>query len=96
MKLLGIISVGFNVTAQPYFCIRQILEKKSEYSETVHQLFVAFKKADDSVRREEFYNTRIEFGVLVKVVRLIKSCLNETIVYVYVNTSLLHFVFRMT
>jgi hypothetical protein len=34
------------------FCIRQILEKKLEYNEAVHQLFINFKKAYDSVRRE--------------------------------------------
>jgi len=34
------------------FCIRQILEKKWEYSEPVHQLFIDFKKAYDSFRRE--------------------------------------------
>jgi hypothetical protein len=34
------------------FCIRQILEKKGEYKGTVHQLFIDFKKAYDSVRRE--------------------------------------------
>jgi hypothetical protein len=28
-----------------------------EYSETVHQLFIDFKKAYDSVRKEELYNT---------------------------------------
>jgi hypothetical protein len=33
-------------------CIRQILEKTLEYNETVHQLFVDFKEAYDSVRRE--------------------------------------------
>jgi hypothetical protein len=33
-------------------CIRQILEKKLEYNETVHQLHVDFKKVYDSVRRE--------------------------------------------
>ena len=38
------------------FCIRQILEKKWEYNETVHQLFADFKKACDSVRREVLYN----------------------------------------
>ena len=38
------------------FCIRQILEKKCEYNEAVHQLFVDFKKAYDSVRREVLYN----------------------------------------
>jgi hypothetical protein len=30
--------------------IRQILEKKWEYNDTVHQLFIDFKKAYDSVR----------------------------------------------
>jgi hypothetical protein len=40
-------------TTDQIFCIRKILEKKKwEYNETVHQLFVDFKKAYDSVRRE--------------------------------------------
>jgi hypothetical protein len=39
-------------TTDHMFCIRQILEKKWEYNETVHQLVVDFKKAYDSVRRE--------------------------------------------
>jgi hypothetical protein len=50
MKLLGIISVGFDVTDQ-LLIIRQILEKKCEYNETVPQLIVDFKKAYDSFRR---------------------------------------------
>jgi hypothetical protein len=44
------------------FYIRQILEKKWEYDVTVHQLFVDFKKAYDSVRKEALYNILIEFG----------------------------------
>jgi hypothetical protein len=62
MKLLGITSVGFEVTSttSQIFCIRQILEKKWEYNETVHQLFIDFKKAYDSVRREVLYNILIE------------------------------------
>jgi hypothetical protein len=52
--------------------------KKWEYNETVHQLFIDFKKAYDSVRREVLYNILIEFGVPMKLVRLIKICLNET------------------
>jgi hypothetical protein len=43
-------------TTDQIFCIHQILEKKWEYNETVHQLFVDFKKAYDSVRREVLYN----------------------------------------
>jgi hypothetical protein len=39
-------------TTNQIFCICQILEKKWEYNETVHQLFIDFKKAYDSVNEE--------------------------------------------
>jgi hypothetical protein len=42
-------------TTGQIFCIHQILEKKWEYNETVHQLFKDFKKANDSVS-EVLYN----------------------------------------
>jgi hypothetical protein len=69
MKLLGIISVGFDVnrsTTDQIFCICQILEKKLEYNKAVHQLFVEFKKAYDSVMREVLYNILIEFSIPMK------------------------------
>ncbi|KAJ4442106.1 hypothetical protein ANN_11972 [Periplaneta americana] len=56
----------------------QIMEKKWEYKGTVHQLFIDFKKAYDSVKREVLYNILIEFGIPKKLVRLIKMCLSET------------------
>jgi hypothetical protein len=65
-------------TMDQIFYIRQILEKKWEYNGTVHQLFIDFKKAYDSVKREVLYNVLIEFGIPKKLVRLIKMCLNET------------------
>jgi hypothetical protein len=43
---------------------------------TVHQLFIDFKKAYDSVRREVLYNIPIEFALPMKLVRLTKICLN--------------------
>jgi hypothetical protein len=55
-----------------------ILEEKWEYNETLYQLFIDFKKVYDSVRREVLYNILIDFGVPMKLVRLIKMCLNET------------------
>jgi hypothetical protein len=65
-------------TTNHIFCIRQILEKKWEHNEAVHQLFIDFKKAYDSVRREALYYIFIEFGIPTKLVRLIKMCLTET------------------
>jgi len=70
------------------FCIRQILEKKWEYNETVRQLFIDFKKAYDSIRREVLYNILIKFGILMKLVRLIKMCLSETYGRVWVGKHL--------
>ena len=60
------------------FCIRQVLEKKWEYNEEVHQLFIDFKKAYDSIRREVLYNILTEFGVPTILVRQIRMCLTET------------------
>jgi hypothetical protein len=37
-----------------------MLEKKWEYNEAVYQLFIDFKKAYDSVRKEVLYNIIIE------------------------------------
>jgi hypothetical protein len=62
-----------------------MLEIKWEYNGTVHQLFIDFKKAFDSVRRKVIQNILTEFGIPKKLVGLIKMCLNET--YRAVHTS---------
>jgi hypothetical protein len=67
---------NISTTAQIY--INQILEKKWEYNGIVHQLFIDFKKAYDSVKREVLYSTFIEFGIARKLAGLITMCLNET------------------
>ena len=58
-------------------CNCQILEEKWEYSEMVHQLFTHFKKAYDLVRMEVLYNILSEYGIPLKLVMLIKMCLNK-------------------
>ena len=61
-KLLGIITVDSDATGRlliTYSEFVKFLRKKWEYNEAVHQLFIDFKKAYDSVRREVLYNILI-------------------------------------
>ena len=53
-----------------YSVFVKYLRKKWEHNEAERQLFIDFKKAYDSVRREALYNILIEFGIPKKLVRL--------------------------
>jgi hypothetical protein len=70
------------------FCIHQIIEKKLEYNEGVHQFFIDFKKAYGSIRREVLYNILFEFSIPMKLVRLIKMCLTKMYSRVRVGKNL--------
>jgi hypothetical protein len=79
LELLGITNADFDVIGQQF--IRSSISvsywKNWEYNDAVLQLFIDFKKAYDSVRRE-VYNILIEFGIPRNLVGLFKMCLNET------------------
>ena len=80
-EIIGDHQCGFRrnrLTIDHIFCIRQILEKNWEYKEEVHQLFIDFKKAYESVWREVLYKILIEFGIPRKLVMLIKMSMTET------------------
>ena len=65
-------------TTAHIFVIHQIIEKKWEDNETLHQLFLNLNKVFYLFTTELFYNILIEFGIPMKLVRLIKMRLSET------------------
>jgi hypothetical protein len=67
-------------STEQVFSIHQIPDKKWEYNEKIQQIFIDFKKAYDSVRREVLYIILIWSGIPMKLVRLIKMCLNEVLI----------------
>jgi hypothetical protein len=72
-------------TTDQIFYIWQIPEKKWVYNGTVHQIFIGFKKAYNSVRRKVLYSILTEFGITRKLVGLIQLCLNETYNIMYIG-----------
>ena len=54
----------------------------------MYHLFIDFKKAYDSVRRDVLCNILIEFGIPMKLVRLINMCLTETYSRVRIGKNL--------
>ena len=56
----------------------------------MHQLFIDFRKAYDSVGRDVLYNILIQFGIPMKLVRLVKMWLPETYSRVRVGKNLSH------
>jgi hypothetical protein len=77
MKLLGITSADFDVIGQRLIRSSVSIRYWRESGSTVHQLFIDFKKAYDSVRRETLYSILIEIEIPRKLVGLIKACFIE-------------------
>jgi hypothetical protein len=65
-------------TTDQIFTIRQIMEKAWEFNITIHQLFVDFKQAYDSIERPALFAIMEEFGFPKKLINLTKATLTDT------------------
>lgn len=65
-------------TTDQIFTIRQIMEKAWEYNVTIHQLFLDFKQAYDSIDRQALFGIMEEFGIPKKLINLTKATLTDT------------------
>jgi hypothetical protein len=88
MKLLEITSVDFDGIGRLIRSSISVRYWRKSGSIMVHQLFMDFKKAYDTVRREVLYNIVIAFRIPRKIGGLIKMCLNETYSRVHIGKIL--------
>ena len=85
-KLLGIINVAFDATGQLLIIYSAFVKYLRKDGNTMKQYIRNCRLQE--VRRGILYNTVIEFGIPMKLVRLIKMCLTETYSRVRVGKNL--------
>jgi hypothetical protein len=79
-EILGEYQSGFQrgrSTTDQIFSLR-ILEKAYEYNVDIHQLYVDYKQAYDSINRAQLIEKIKEFGMPGRLVRLVKMTLEST------------------
>ncbi|XP_068618026.1 uncharacterized protein [Battus philenor] len=73
---------------EPRKFYEEIMEKKWEYAQSIHSLFVDFRKAYDSIDRSALYNILCGFNIPAKLVRMVKTVTSESIMRVRAGDDL--------
>jgi hypothetical protein len=60
------------------FIVRQIYEKCHEYNIDLHNIFIDFSQAFDTVKRDVIYNSLTKHNVPDKLIKLIKLTMQQT------------------
>ena len=79
---LGDYQCGFRKgrsTTDQIFSLRLILEKFYEYNLPLHQFYIDFKQAFDTINRSYIFNSMAEFGIPNKLIVLAKMTLSHTL-----------------
>ena len=86
-----ILGAGFRPnrsTNDHIFTLKQILEKRWEYAQDCHMLFIDFKQAYDSIHRETLWKIMTEFQIPTKLTKMVKALYTNTASHVRVNGAL--------
>ena len=89
--ILGEYQCGFRKgrsTTDQIFSLRLILEKFYEYNLPLHQLYIDFKQAFDTIDRSYIIKSMVEFGIPNKLINLTKMTLAQTMNKVKVQNKL--------
>jgi sorting nexin-29 len=87
---IGNYQMGFRPnrsTIDNVFMVRQNYEKCHEYNIDLHNIFIDFSQAFDTVNRDVIYNSLIKHNVPDKLIKLIKLTMQQTKMKVKVNNS---------
>jgi sorting nexin-29 len=80
-QIVGDYQCGFRKgrsSTNQIFCLRMILERTCEYKVDIHQWYIDYKQAYDTINRAELVEIIKEFGIPMKLVRLVKMTLANT------------------
>jgi len=75
-------------TLDNIFIIRQTFEKCHEYSIDLHHIFVDYLQAFDSINRNKVIDSRNEYNIPSKLIKLIALTLSGTSAMVKINNEL--------
>ena len=75
-------------TTNQIFTLRQILEKTKEFGTETHHLFIDFKPAYDTTKRDQLYNAMSEFNIPNKLIRLTRMTMENTKSQVKIQSDL--------
>jgi len=67
--------------------VRQIYEKCHEYNIELHNIFIDFSQAFDTVKRDVIHNSLTKYNVPDKLIKLMKLTMQRTKMKVKVNKS---------
>ena len=87
---IGNYQMGFRPnrpTIDNIFIVRQIYETCHEYNIDLHNIFIDFKQAFETVNRAVIFNSLIKHNVPDKLIKLIKLTMQRTKMKVKVNNS---------
>jgi sorting nexin-29 len=79
-NIIGNYQCGFwknRSTINQIFTLRQILEKTKELIIETHHLFIDFRSAYDTIKREQLYNAMKVFNIPNKLIRLTRMTMEN-------------------
>jgi hypothetical protein len=79
-NIIGNYQCGFRKnrsTTNQIFTLREILEKAKEFGIETHHLFIDFKSAYGTIKRDQLHNAMSEFNIPNKLIRLTRMAMEN-------------------